>query len=340
MSSRKEDSSMSELLTQPSLAVVADYDRLRDDCGIIELPGVALIALSGDDRKGWLQGQVTNNVRLLESGASSQFCFCEATGHLLAICEAWALPNVIVMTTSVACEEPLLRRIEQMVVMEDVAAVAARATYRMLSIQGPRATAELGRLVTLPSLDAGEAQLGEATVFCLRSNRTGMGGWDVWVPADQARALGILQDAFVPVGPEAFDIARLEAGIPEFGRDASAKTMPPELGGFFSSRHINYNKGCYCGQEVLMRMHSRGHTNRTWMGLASEFPLEEGAVVSHPRRPDAGVVTSAVFSPDFGFIGAAMLRNEAASDGETATVKTSRGDVQAEVRPMPLLRFD
>jgi folate-binding protein YgfZ len=167
-----------------------------------------------------------------------------------------------------------------------------------------------------------------------------MGGWDVWVPADQAKALWIQRDAFAPIAWEAYDIARLEAGIPSYGRDATAKTMPPELGGFFSSRHINYNKGCYVGQEVLMRMHSRGHTNRTWMGLISESPLEVGALVSHARRPEAGVVTSAVYSPDFGNIGAATLRNEIASDGEVVIVKTSAGDVEAEVRPMPLLRFD
>jgi folate-binding protein YgfZ len=331
---------MSELLTHPNQSVVADYDRLRDDCGMIELAEISLVTLKGDDRKGWLQGQVTNNVRLLESGASSMFCFCEPTGHLLAICEAWALSDRIVMTTAKATEEALLRRIEQMVVMEDVRAESSAETHRMISVQGPRATAELGRLVSLPSLDSGEAQLGESSVYCLRSNRTGMGGWDVWVPADQAKALGILRDAFAPIAWEAYDIARLEAGIPSYGRDATAKTMPPELGGFFSSRHINYNKGCYVGQEVLMRMHSRGHTNRTWMGLISEQPMEVGATVAHPRRPDAGLITSAIYSPDFGNIGAAMLRNEAASDGETVIVKTSGGDIEAEVRPMPLLRFD
>ena len=116
------------------------------------------------------------------------------------------------------------------------------------------------------------------------------------------------------------------------------KTFPPEMGKAFEERHVSYSKGCYMGQEVLMRIHSRGHTNKTWVGLASEKPLEVGASVGHRLRSDSGIVTSAVFSPDFGYIGAAMVRNEAAFEGEVVQVTTSQGIVEAEVRQMPILR--
>ena len=89
-----------------------------------------------------------------------------------------------------------------------------------------------------------------------------------------------------------------------------------------------------------MRLHSRGHTNKTWMGLIADAPLEVGAPVRHSRRPEAGEVTSAAFSPVHGYIGAAILRNEAAYDGEWVTVETSEGPVEAEVREMPILRLE
>jgi tRNA-modifying protein YgfZ len=331
---------MLDLLTNMSETVVADYDRLRDDCGLVELSHLGLVSLTGEDRKGWLQGQVTNNVRSLESGASSSFCFCEPTGHVLAICDSWALPDRIVLTTDRQCQPGLLKRVEQMVIMEDVVAESADQTYRLFSIQGPRATAELSRIAELPSLDAGIATVGEATVFILRSNRTGMGGWDIWVPADQNRAIQLVEQLSPKVSQAAYDVARLESGIPAFGTDITSRIMPPEMGPAFETKHISYHKGCYVGQEVLVRIHSRGHTNRTWVGLLSESPLEVGATVSHSRRADAGVVTSAGFSPDYGHIAAAMLRNEAVGDRENVSVTTSSGKVEAEVRPMPLLRFD
>lgn len=331
---------MSDLLNYTTEAVVADYDRLRDDCGLLDLPFLGLVTLRGDDRKGWLQGQVTNNLRTLDSGASSSFCLCEPTGHLVAVCDAWALPDRMLLTTARETQEAVLRRVEQMVILEDVAGEDSTEEYRFLSVQGPRATSELSRHLELPKLDAGESEYRGAPVYCLRSNRTGMGGWDLWVPAAAKEAIESLSLAFAPISHEAYNVARLEAGIPLYGADMNARTLPPEMGPAFETRHISYNKGCYVGQEVLMRMHSRGHTNRTWMGLLADAPLEIGATVAHASRPEAGTVTSAAFSPDYGHIGAALVRNEAARHGELVRVVTERGEVEAEIRQMPILRFE
>ncbi|MFX6234584.1 tRNA-modifying protein YgfZ, partial [Acinetobacter baumannii] len=69
------------------------------------------------------------------------------------------------------------------------------------------------------------------------------------------------------------DQLELRAGNPRLGGDTTQKTLPPELGPAFESRTVSYTKGCYMGQEVLMRIHSRGHTNRTWVCLTSAEPL-------------------------------------------------------------------
>jgi folate-binding protein YgfZ len=163
---------------------------------------------------------------------------------------------------------------------------------------------------------------------------------DVWVPREAGPAIDALTGDFDSISREAYNIARLEAGIPLYGADMNARTLPPEMGAQFEARHISYKKGCYTGQEVLMRIHSRGHTNRTWVGLLSDDPLEIGAPIAHSLRADAGTVTSSVFSPDYGYLGAAMVRNELAFDGEMVKVRTERGDVEAEVRRMPILRLD
>lgn len=331
---------MSDVTHAISEQALRDYDRLRDDCGLIDLPGLGLVVMTGDDRKGWLQGQATNNVRRFETGNSVAFCFTSPTGHLISIVDAWAAHDRFLMTCARETVGAVLSRIESMVVLEDVEAYDGGEKYSLLSIQGPSASRRLGEFLTLPSLDAGESRLDDVPVYVLRSDRTGLGGWDVWVPKEATEVRQKLTDAFEPIGGEAYNIARLEAGVPLFGLDAHERTLPPELGPAFEARHVSYNKGCYVGQEVLMRIHSRGHTNKTWVGLIAEGPLEVGGQVSHPSRADAGNVTSAAFSPDYGHIGAAMVRNEAAHNGELVRVITERGEVEAEVRLMPILRLD
>ncbi len=323
---------------QISDPVLRDYDLLRDDAGLVDLPGISLLEMTGDDRKGWLQGQATNDLRKLENGASNVFCLAAITGHLVSVCEAWALSDRLLLTVPEVTRDDVLARVEQMVVMEDVAARDVSQVFRLMSIQGPSATARLSKLMALPSLDAGASSVGDAEAFALRSNRTGLGGWDIWLRASERKAIKALQAEFRPIGREAYVIARLEAGIPVFGVDMGVKTFPSEMGKAFEDRHVSYSKGCYMGQEVLMRIHARGHTNRTWVGLLADEPLEPGAAISHLNRREAGVVTSAAFSPDYGFVGAAMLRNEAAFDGEIVQVAAGARMITTEVRHMPILR--
>ncbi len=330
---------MSDLLNHISDKAVSDYDRLRDDCGLLDLGTWSLLELTGDDRKGWLQGQVTNDLRRFESGASTSFCLCGPTGHLLAVADAWALPDRFALTCGRGAEGRILDQVKRMVILEDVAAEDVTKKFKLFSIQGPSATKRLGELVDLPNLDAGVGKLEEADLRLFRSNRTGLGGWDVWFPATRRKVADTLREAFGPVEREAYEAARLEAGVPLFDCDYDSKTLPPELGPSFEARHVSYTKGCYTGQEVLMRIHTRGHTNRTWVGLLAEAPLEVGAKLSHPLRQDVGVVTSAAFSPDFGPIGAAMVRNEFSEDGEILRIASPRGEVSTEVRRMPILRL-
>ena len=326
---------MAEAPPAASDRLTQDYDLLRDSSAIVELPPLAVIELSGEDRKGWLQGQATNDVRQLDLGASTRFCICEPTGQIISICEIWSLKDRFILTCPRAVVDAVLQRVEAMVVMEDVAARDLTAEFELISVQGPQATRALGDHFSLPLLDAAETEFEKASILTLRSDRTGSGGWDLLIPVTARKAQVAIRKAFTAVSLDVYLVARLEAGVPLHDIDYTAKTMPPELGVAFEASHVDYRKGCYTGQEILMRLHSRGHTNRTWMGLRAEAPLEVGAVVRHAGN-EVGAVTSAGFSPDYGYIGAAMLRNQAAVERETVDA----GGVSAEVRRMPFLRYD
>ena len=123
-------------------------------------------------------------------------------------------------------------------------------------------------------------------------------------------------------------MARIEAGIPRFGREFGPDTMPAEAG--LIERAVSFTKGCYPGQEPIARLHYRGHANRGLRGLA--FPgdaPEPGSAVTAEGR-EVGRVTSVADSPTFGRIGLAVIRREIAD-----RQKVDAGGQAAVVRPLP-----
>ncbi|HRI44087.1 MAG TPA: glycine cleavage T C-terminal barrel domain-containing protein [Fimbriimonadaceae bacterium] len=313
------------------------YRLLREECGLVDLSTHRAIVLTGEDAKGWLQGQVTNDLRKLEPGGSLGFCLCKPTGQLEAICTIWWLNERFVVVADELGANALLDRVAKMVILEDVQ--ATRFEGSILSVQGPGATRSLAALANLPALDAGSGTLEGAEGIFLRSNRSGYGGWDILLRGDAAKATRKLKKQFPSVADGAFLATSLETGIPLLGTDTDEKTLPPELGQSFVNANVSYTKGCYTGQEVLMRIHSRGHTNRTWVGLLADERMEPGDQVAHLSRDDAGRVTRASFSPEFGWIGAAMVRNEVAFGGEIVRIRRGSIEFEAEVQEMPFLRM-
>lgn len=128
------------------------------------------------------------------------------------------------------------------------------------------------------------------------------------------------------------EIRRVEAGLPRYGVDVSDANFPFES---TLASVIDYDKGCYIGQEPVHRVHARGQANKHMRGLrlAGDRLPEVGASVSTADRDSAGTVTSAVISPDFGAIALATLHRSAAGPG--TAVKC--GDLAADVVELPFL---
>ena len=125
----------------------------------------------------------------------------------------------------------------------------------------------------------------------------------VWgAPAEVWDAAPVFGDLpAVAARPEEVEIRRVEAGLPRYGVDVSEDYFPFES---TLVRSIDYDKGCYLGQEPVKRANTRGHANRALRGLrvSGAGAVSAGATVSHPERENAGKVTSAVVSPAFGSI--------------------------------------
>ncbi|RMH42816.1 MAG: hypothetical protein D6689_07075 [Deltaproteobacteria bacterium] len=144
----------------------------------------------------------------------------------------------------------------------------------------------------------------------------------VWAaPQDVWSAPPVLAPCPEPVAPpEAVDIRRIEAGLPLFGVDVDDKSFPFESP---LRATIDYDKGCYLGQEPVARVRHQGRPAWELVGLrfaGDEPPPDRGSPVAHADRPDAGHVTSSARSPVFGPIALARLRRAAAEPGTRVQV--------------------
>ncbi|MDI9641342.1 glycine cleavage T C-terminal barrel domain-containing protein [Kamptonema cortianum] len=305
-----------------SLSTAMGYKLLRETCGQKCLPSSAVILLSGEDARGWLQGQVTQDLRNLLPDGSQNACLCKSTGQIEAILKIYRCEQGIIIVTD--APDVVLQRVNDFVILEDVAAQLLPGV--ITTIQGPQATKVLSSQFNLPSGDAS----CEDGVWLLRHDRTGLGGWDVF-----SSSTSVIPDSIEVIDEESWLLARLEAGFPEIGVDIDSKTLPPELGPAFEGAHVSYKKGCYSGQEVLHRIYARGHTNRTWVGLFCDGQVEIGAEVSF-RNEVVGTVTRVADSPEFGRIAAAIVKNRVAQEGLSVSV----AGVAAEVIHMPFLHVD
>jgi folate-binding protein YgfZ len=186
----------------------------------------------------------------------------------------------------------------------------------------------------------------DGSLLIVRSPDLELEGYDVFVAASQFDAMwdAIVRARATPAGLSTWEVARVEAGRPEWGVDMDDATIPQEanLDGLGA---ISYTKGCYTGQEVVARVHFRGHVNKTLRGLrAASAPPPIGAALLDATGKAVGEVRTSLTSPRLGGIALGMVRREI----EAGTSVTARwaddasGDIRAgetlvEVVTLPFL---
>jgi len=170
-------------------------------------------------------------------------------------------------------------------------------------------------------------------------------GFDLFIPNN---SLGAVADKLIAAakqiggracGWQAFETARIEAGIPRYGMDMDETNIPLECG--IESRAIVYNKGCYIGQEVINRIHSLGHVNKELRGLRLADDLrslpQRGDKLFHDGK-EIGYVTSPVKSPTIGNIALGYVRREANQIGTELILKAASGESAAKIVGLPFVK--
>jgi folate-binding protein YgfZ len=304
----------------------AQYRQLREECGVLPRER-GVIAVTGPDGAEYLQGQVTNDVEALAVGEGQYAVLLDRKGHMqtdLRVLRVGA--EEIQIDLEAAPKDQALRHLTMYSIGREVAVVDATEERALLSLIGPRA-AEIAATPPLPEF-ANEA----STVAGIQALAVGTrDGIDLFcATGDRERLLAALTEAgAVEVAPEAVEIVRIEAGVPRFGAEMDAGTMPAEAS--IVEDAVSFTKGCYIGQETVARLHYKGKPNRHLRGLKLSGAAMPGAVLKLGEK-EVGTLGGAVVSPALGPIGLAIVRREA-EPGTELTV--GEDGVTAEVVALP-----
>ena len=189
-------------------------------------------------------------------------------------------------------------------------------------------------LAALPPYSHVSTEWGGHRLTVARSNEIGLEGYEIFLPVELFDAVWqrAVDAGARPGGHLAWEIARIEAGRPEWGLDIDESTIPQEAN-FDDLEAISYTKGCYVGQEVVARVHFRGHVNKHLRGLlfGQAEPPPAGAELFDSSEKQVGEVRSSALSPRLGAVALAMVRREV-EPGAVLRARWEGGELQAEVR--------
>ena len=234
------------------------------------------LRVTGADRIRFLNGQTTNDVRKAGAEATQESCVLNAKGHFDAHVFLSATPNDIWIDADQELRELLQTRLERYVIADDVKIEDVTDQSALFHV-----------------LAGSEPKISDAK-FDFRSLRLGIDGWDLWVEAARAEAMKrALAADYRAMDESEWEVLRIESGIPRWGCELTREIIPPEAN--LAARAIDYEKGCYIGQEVISRMKMSGQTRQRLCGVTSEKALAPGKEL-HAETKMVGHVTSAVFS--------------------------------------------
>ena len=308
----------------------AQYRAMREEAGVLERPDRFLIAVEGPDAAEFLQGQVTNDSEKLEAGEGRYAALLDRKGHIQADMRMLRLgEGEFLLETDAGPGAGLLKHLSTYKIGREVDVADRSADHALVSLVGPRSRELAGATVLGDENEHAQVEVGGAKCLAVATDL----GIDLFTsPADAPAVRAALVDAGAEeVSLEAVELMRVESGRPRFGSEMGPETMPAEAG--IVERAVDFEKGCYIGQEPVARLHYRGRPNRVLRGLKTSGGAEPGEAIANDDR-ELGAVATAAVSPRLGPIALAVLRREA-EPGDT--VKLAGGG-EAEVVELPFDR--
>lgn len=326
----------------------AEYAAVRQAAGLMDLSHLGKVRILGGDARDFLNRMLSNEVKGLAAGRGCKAFLLNPKGHVVAYLVLYALEDAFLAEADPESASAAIQMLERYIIAADVTLEDVTEAWALLSLQGPAAPAVLADLVgaeppALEPLQHAQQKVAGMPIRIASHSRTGETGFDLWAPAGQAATLWAAaakaggRHGLRPVGLSALNVLRLEAGQ-AWGGDVAGEVLAMETG--LEGEAISFSKGCYIGQEFVVRVAHRGHVNRKLSGLVlngDRVPRPGDKVVQDGK--EMGWITSAALSPALGRpIALGYVRRECNEPGSKVAVQAAGALLEAEMVALPFVK--
>ena len=302
-----------------------DLGALERDAALSLDGGRELIVATGADRGRFLHGIVTGNVAGTPVGSGAPSALLTPKGHVVTDMRLFVREDAIWIVVAAGQGDTMAATLARYAIMDDFAA-ARRADFALSSLLGPAAAQRLAGI----GADVGALAAAPGELWIARVRELGTDGFWLGAPAP---VLDAIHERLAAAGTPALDPATAEAARvaalePRFGAEITPDYFPMEVG---LNAAIDYQKGCYLGQEPIVRIRDRGHINWRLVGLDVPGPRDPAPQdrIESEGKPKAGRVTSAARLPDGRGVALAMLHT---SVPVGAAIHVLHGEERIEAR--------
>ena len=299
------------------------YRALTQSAGVVRRGDRGVLSVTGVDRLGWLQGLLTNDVTALPIGGICDAAYLTPQGRMITDMRVVNEATRTLLDVPASLADALQKRLDGLLFSEDAQIADVSASVAIVEVHGPFAP----RMVEQ-----------EHTV---RDDAYELPGFSAFLPAADADAFvrRVCARGALETTLETLDVVRVEAGRPAFLVDMDEHTIPLEAG--LERRAISFTKGCYVGQEVIVRVTHRGggRVAKKLVGLRlahGELPKAGDPITKDGR--DIGRLTSVVRSPTLeAGIALGYVHRDFVEAGTAVEISSRAGTIAAELAALPFL---
>jgi folate-binding protein YgfZ len=333
------------------------YRAFRQGAALLDRSGRSRLRLTGADRLSYLQGLLTNDVAALTAGTGCYACLLTAQGRMIADMYLMETGDALLMDLIGELAGKVAAHLDQFVFSEDVQIADESDATSQLGVYGPGAAAVIAQVLDRSTdepatgdehlaptrvLDSSMRSWQGATVVVVCRDDVGVRGFDLFVARARASELAeaLRRAGAVDAATDVAEVCRVEGGVPLFHQDMDEDTIPLEAG--IEDRAISLTKGCYVGQEIIIRVLHRGHGRvaKRLVGLtlptSASVPARADTLRSGDR--EIGSITSAVWSPALQApIAMGYVHRDFAAPSTEISVASSNGASGAVVTPLPFV---
>ena len=322
-----------------------DYRAIREGAAIGSIAPRVQLAVAGKDHASYLQGLLTNDITALQPGSGCYAVWLSPQGRMLTDMHVLESGGMILLDVPADTAAGTLERLDQFIFSEDVQVGSMVDALTGIWVHGPRSAAvleatleEARGLGEWPDYRHARFEFEGESVSVVRIDQLGVAGYCAYLGPSRALqfATALEANGARTVTHAAIEAARIEAGYPVFGIDMTESTIPLEAG--IEQRAISFTKGCYVGQEIIIRVLHRGggRVAKKLVAMRVEGARPEGGAKLYAGEREIGEVTSAADSPVLGSIALGYVHRDFTAAGSALHVErgTDRAAAVVDERPM------